>query len=112
MCPVLGKRYPKLMDGVCPTQLQSPIGKHIPITYIGTPPYILGAGADGTDVRAINMLAEKHKFKPILTPTPQYLIMTFENGTKYGKKYQVCFIVCTRVTIADRVCRTQPHTFF
>ena len=100
------------MDGVCPTQLQSPIGKHIPITYIGTPPYILGAGADGTDVRAINMLAEKHKFKPILTPTPQYLIMTFENGTKYGKKYQVCFIVCTRVTIADRVCRTQPHTFF
>ena len=100
------------MDGVCPTQLQSPIGKHIPITYIGTPPYILGAGADGTDVRAINMLAEKHKFKPILTPTPQYLIMTFENGTKYGKKYQVWFIVCTKVTIADRVCRTQPHTFF
>ena len=90
VCPVLGQIYPKMVDGVCPPQFQSLPGKSLPITYIGTPPYILGPNAeDGTDVRVINLLAGRHNFKPVLTPTPQYLIMSWPNGTKYGKKYQV-----------------------
>ena len=78
------------MVGFCPAHFTSPAGKEIPISYIGTPPYILGNDASGgTDVLVTNLLAERYSFVPILRPTPQYLIMQFENGTKYGKKYQV-----------------------
>ena len=90
ICPVLGQRYPKVVVGFCPTNFKSLTGKQIPISYIGTPPYILGNDASrGTDVLVTNLLAKRYSFVPILRPTPQYLIMQFENGTKYGKKYQV-----------------------
>ena len=50
----------------------------------------MGSNATGgTDVIVSNLLAERYRFFPILKPTPQYLIMEYENGTKYGKKYQV-----------------------
>ena len=90
ICPVLGKRYPKVVAGFCPGHFISPAGKDMPISYIGTPPYILGSDArGGTDVRVTHLLAERYGFVPILRSTSQYLIMQFENGTKYGKKYQV-----------------------
>ena len=91
VCPVLGQRYPRFVVGLCPEHFASPAGKEISVSYIGTPPYILGIDASGgTDVLVMNLLAERYSFMPILRPTPQYLIMQFENGTKYGKKYQVC----------------------
>ena len=50
----------------------------------------MGSDASGgTDVLVSNLLAERYGFFPVLKPTPQYLIMEYENGTKYGKKYQV-----------------------
>ena len=83
------------MVGVCPAHFQSPVGKDLPISYIGTPPYILGSGATGgTDILVINLLAERYGFVPILKQTPQYLIMEYKNGTKYGKKYQVGINLC------------------
>ena len=90
ICPVLGQRYPSAVVGVCPPHFLKPAGKRLTISYIGTPPYILGSDASGgTDVLVTNLLAERYGFVPILKPTPQYLIMEYENGTKYGKKYQV-----------------------
>ena len=90
VCPVLGQIYPKMVDGDCPLQFQRTDGKKIPVTYIGTPPYILGSNAqDGTDIRILSIFSRRYNFEPVLTPTPQYLIMSWPNGTKYGKKYQV-----------------------
>lgn len=90
ICPVLGQRYPTVVVGLCPVHFKSPAGKEMPISYIGTPPYILGSDArGGTDIRLTNLLAERYGFVPRLKSTSQYLIMQFENGTKYGKKYQV-----------------------
>ena len=95
ICPVLGQRYPRVVVGVCPAHFHSPAGKDLPISYIGTPPYILGNDANGgTDVLVSNLLAERYGFAPIFKPTPQYLIMEYENGTKYGKKYQVGINLC------------------
>ena len=95
ICPILGQRYPRVVVGACPAHLQSPAGKDMPISYIGTPPYILGSDASaGTDVVISNLLAEKYRFLPKLSPTPQYLLMQYENGTKYGKKYQVGINLC------------------
>ena len=72
----------------------------MPISYIGTPPYILGSVTPaGTDVLVTNLLAERFGFVPILKPTPQYLIMVYENGTKYGKKYQVGSNFCSFIRI-------------
>ena len=95
ICPELGQRNPSVVDGVCPAHLQNPTGKLLSISYIGTPPYILGSEATGgTDVLISNLLAKRYGYVPILKPTAQYLIMAYENGTKYGKKYQVGIDVC------------------
>ena len=41
LCPALGERYPLILPGMCPSSLQEPYGKEIPVALIGVAPYVL-----------------------------------------------------------------------
>ena len=64
LCPVLGKRHPKLLDIPCPSHLQDPFGKEINVLSRHYPPYSLPPPLRGGDIHIINMLAKKHGITP------------------------------------------------
>ena len=64
LCPVLGKRHPKLLDIPCPSHLQDPFGKEINVVSRHYPPYSLLPPLSGGDLHIIKMLAKKHGIKP------------------------------------------------
>ena len=70
LCPALTKKYSVLISGMCPSDLQNPRGKVIPISVTGSYPFvILGKEKEwvgGTDFKVIDVYAGKFGFTPKL----------------------------------------------
>ena len=75
ICPVLGEQYAQLRNGTCPRHLQHPIGKSLPISFIGTYPFITYNPIGGRDLKVIATLAKKFRFLPKFIP-----MTTFGSG--------------------------------
>ena len=72
LCPVLGKQYAELRNGTCPWHLQHPIGKSLPISFIGTYPFITYNPIGGRDLKVIAELAKKFRFLPNFIPMTSF----------------------------------------
>ena len=83
MCPILGKMYTQEYTGVCPFQLQEPLGKNLNISFIGTPPYINTGLIGGSEFIVANLLAEKFQFIPKYIPA-RSADTVWENNTNLG----------------------------
>ena len=101
LCPMLGQTYPILVEGFCPTHLQSPRNKVLPISYIGDPPFIRfdsftgqsGGLTGGSDFLVIKVLAQKFSFTPKFRFGEYYSHITTEDGDWLGMVAQVCRVV-------------------
>ena len=76
LCPALTKKYSVLIPGMCPSNLQNPRGKVIPISVIGVYPYVV-YGEDkewvgGTEFQVIDVYAKKFGFTPKLMRATGY----------------------------------------
>ena len=76
LCPALTKKYSVLVSGMCPSGLQNPRGKVIPISVIGVYPYVV-YGKDkewvgGVEFQVIDVYAEKFGFTPDLKRATGY----------------------------------------
>lgn len=76
-----------VVPGMCPSSLQTPHGKEIPVSYIGSPPYIFSNKerelVGGTDLEILDIYAKKFEFKPRVRKEPVFDIKDI-NGTKRG----------------------------
>ena len=89
LCPVLGKEYPRLHDGLCPWHLQNILGKKLSISFIGLEPYIkYRPTIGGSEFEVIKILAKKFKFLPHFIPEKSYDSVTI-NGTTSGMVFRV-----------------------
>ena len=68
LCPTLGKQHAELHDGKCPLYLQHPSGKSLPVSFVGTYPFITYNPIGGRDLKVIAVLAKKFGFLPNLIP--------------------------------------------
>ena len=68
LCPALGHRYSLIRLGACPSNLQQPQLKDLPISVMGTPPYIISnkekEWIGGTDFVIMDIYAKKFGFTP------------------------------------------------
>ena len=76
LCPALTKKFSVLVSGMCPSNLQDPHGKVIPISVIGVYPYVV-YGEDrewvgGTEFQVIDVYAKKFGFTPKLMRATGY----------------------------------------
>ena len=87
LCPALGRKYAQLVAGMCPAILQKPQGKTMPVTYFGSPPYIISNKkkqlVGGTDLEILNIYAKKFGFTPKVRKEIFFDIINV-NGTKRG----------------------------
>ena len=93
LCPVLGKMFAEIRTGLCPWILQHPVGKKIPISFIGPRPYVVyptptKPTISGSEFLVIKVLAQKFKFLPDFKPARAYDI-TKKNGSTYGMVWSV-----------------------
>ena len=88
LCPTLGKTNAEPYSGQCPKHLQSPYGKELRISFIGSKPYISYDPVGGSDFLVVETLAKKFTFSPKFIPERSY-DMVRNNGTTYGMLYQV-----------------------
>ena len=83
----MGEKYAQLVVGMCPPSLQKPNGRVIPVTYFGSPPYIISNKkkqlVGGTDLEILNIYAKKFEFTPKLRKEIFFDIINV-NGTKRG----------------------------
>ena len=68
LCPSLANKYSVLRSGTCPSSLQNPRGKVIPVSVLGVYPYII-SGKDkkwmgGTEFEVTEVYAKKFAFTP------------------------------------------------
>ena len=94
---MLGKQFPVLEVGACPIQLQSPVGKVLPISYIGDSPFIRLADNSGmpmpiggSEFLVVNVLSKKFKFTPEFKFGEYYSHITTDDGEWLGIVAQVC----------------------
>ena len=95
---MLGQRYPVLEEGVCPSYLQSPIGKVLPISYIGDPPFIRSDSLTddnsvpigGSEFLVVKVLAKKFGFTAKFRFGEVYSHIKTEDGEWLGTVAQVC----------------------
>ena len=70
LCPALTKKYSVLVSGMCPSDLQNPHGKIIPISVFGAYPFVIyGKEKEwmgGTEFQVIDVYARKFGFTPEL----------------------------------------------
>ena len=64
LCPALGKRHALVFKGVCPLNLQNPMGKEINVSFFLSPPFAMPAPAGGSDFLTLKLLARKFGFIP------------------------------------------------
>ena len=64
LCPALGKRHALVFKGVCPLNLQNPVGKEINVSFFLSPPFAMPAPAGGSDFLTLKLLARKFGFIP------------------------------------------------
>ena len=76
LCPALGMQYAEIHNSICPWHLQHPSGKSLPISFIGTYPFITYNPIGGRDLKVIAALAKKFRFLPNLIP-----MQSFGSGT-------------------------------
>ena len=89
LCPVLGKMFAITRQGLCPWILQHPIGKKIPISFIGPQPYIkYKPTIGGSEFLVIKTLAQKFRFLPDFKPERSYDV-TKKNGSTTGMVWSV-----------------------
>ena len=76
LCPILGKQYSITRPHMCPTYLQHPRGKELPISIMGLSPYVIKNDKkdiiDGAELQIIAIYAKKFDFKPNLIPAPTF----------------------------------------
>ena len=76
LCPALTKKYSVLVSGMCPSDLQNPRGKVMPISVGGAYPYVV-YGKDkewvgGIEFQVIEVYAKKFGFEPELMRATGY----------------------------------------
>ena len=77
LCPTLGKRYTEIHLGICPLTLQTPIGKEMPVSFVGPPPFIIYTNPiRGSDFLVMEIFANKFQFMPVFQPEFSYPAMT------------------------------------
>ena len=110
LCPTLGKTHAEVFNGSCPLSLESPQGKELKVSFIGTSPYItfnrslLASRAfGGSEVDLIHIFAQKFKFTPKFIPERSFDPVQVR-GKTYGMFHQVR---CTRYGFP-----TQLYNFF
>ena len=66
LCPALGKKHSVIRPGICPSNLQKPHGKEIPISVIRKlEPYVISyIEEEGAEFQIMNMYASKFGFTP------------------------------------------------
>ena len=72
LCPTLGKQHAELLNGNCPRYLQHPSGKSLPVSFVGTLPFITYNPIGGRDLMVIAVLAKKFRFLPNLIPMASF----------------------------------------
>ena len=76
LCPVVGKIEPLLEDKICSPSYASSKHKNLKVALLGIPPYFMltkNGQIDGTDIRLMRILEQKHKFKAdIIIPQSYY----------------------------------------
>ena len=77
LCPTLGKRYSEIKLGKCPSHLQHPRGKELPVSIFGGFPYYRkpktkGERIGGTDIQILDIYAEKFDFTPKVFSSPSF----------------------------------------
>ena len=79
LCPSLGKRYAEIYLGICPTTLQNPFGKTLPVSFIGSPPNIIYTSPiRGSDFLVMEIFANMFGFRPAFHPEESFPAMTFK----------------------------------
>ena len=69
LCPTLGKRYAEIHLGICPSNLQSPFGKTLPVSFLGNTPYIIYTNPiRGSDFLVMEIFANMFGFRPAFHP--------------------------------------------
>ena len=64
LCPALGKRHALVFKGLCPLNLQNPLGKEINVSFHLSTPFAMHAPAGGSDFLTLKLLARKFGFIP------------------------------------------------
>ena len=64
LCPALGKRHALVFKGLCPLNLQNPLGKVINVSFFLSPPFAMPAPARGSDFLTLKLLERKFGFVP------------------------------------------------
>ena len=76
LCPTLGKRYSIIVSNICPTYLQQPNGKELPVSIMGLVPYVIKNEkkeiVDGAELQIIDIFAKKFNFRPKIIPAPTF----------------------------------------
>ena len=86
----MGQQYAKFRNGTCPRHLQNPTGKTLPISFIGTEPFITYNPVGGRDFKVVATLAKKFRFWPNFIPATSFgdgtdgLGMTHNVSGKYA----------------------------
>ena len=79
----MGTQYAELRDGNCPWHLQHLSGKSLPISFVGTYPFITYNPIGGRDLKVIAALAKKLRFLPNLIPMATFDGMAQHVSNKY-----------------------------
>ena len=78
LCPTLGKKYAEIHSGICPSSLQAPFGHTLPVSFIGTHPYIKykPIGGRGSDFLVLKIFSDKFTFRSAFQPARNFAAMT------------------------------------
>ena len=92
LCPAIGKEYPELHHGTCPPSIQTLVGRHLRVSFIGIEPYIKRTRPpSGSDVSILEVIAKKLGFSFELIPARGFDIAEI-NGTKVGMMHRASII--------------------
>ena len=91
-CPAIGKEYPELHHGACPPAIQTLVGRHLRVSFIGIEPYIKRTRPpSGSDVSILEVIAKKLDFSFELIPARGFDIAEI-NGAKVGMMHRASII--------------------
>ena len=92
LCPAIGKEYPELHHGACPPAIQTLVGRHLRVSFIGIEPYIKRKRPpSGSDVSILEVIAKKLDFSFELIPARGFDIAEI-NGAKVGMMHRASII--------------------
>ena len=69
LCPALGRKYSLMKHGMCPSNLQHPGGKEIPVSVRGGNPYVTyderKNWTGGVEFEVMKLYAKRFDFQPV-----------------------------------------------